>query len=100
MTVRLSLLDRINSLSYSEYVPVSIFDGKYREIGACRIYRDVQGNHIGVLDLQEEVSSDLFFYYRSRANEDGVFLFSGLDFMITQQEQNPTTQLKEMIICK
>jgi hypothetical protein len=98
MKVRLSLLDKIGSLSYYNPVPVSTYDGCYRDIGICRIYRDEQGNHYGMLDINEHISPESFFYYRQRANNDGVFLFSGLDLMPTQMKENPTTQLKQMIM--
>lgn len=98
MIVKLSLLDRQASLHYSAIVNVALILNNYELIGTCRVFANEQGKHFGELILNSEVSGDLYFYYRSRANSDGVFWFDGLDLMENEISQNPTTQLKEMVV--
>jgi len=98
MTVKLSLLDKKDVIHYSKTVPVCIFDGTYKTIGICTVFRDEQGRHFGELHLDQEVSFEYYFYYRNQVNAAGIFWFAGLDLMKDMVEQNPTTQLKEMVV--
>lgn len=99
MTVKLSLLDRKEVLFYPHEVPVACFvDGSYRIVGVCKVYRDEHGRHFGELDLDEDVSLDLYFYYRALFNVAGIFEFAGLDLTENQNANHPTTSLREMII--
>lgn len=97
MRVKLSLLDRQGTLHYTDTVPVCIYEDSYKTIGTCSIYKDANGCHFGVLELDQPVNEDLFFYYRNMSNNAGIFIFSGLDFMPNQIKESPTTQLRDMI---
>ena len=80
-------------------MPIAIIDDKYEIIGTCRVFRNEEnGKHFGELLLDKEISSELYFYYRSRANNAGIFIFAGLDFTQNELSHSPTTKLKEMII--
>lgn len=99
MTVKLSLLDRQHALHYSDEVPVWLNDGdNYEMIGICHVFRDEAGLHFGKLELDKEVSLDFYFYYRSMANNAGIFVFGGLDLMKNALKNIPTTELKDMVV--
>jgi hypothetical protein len=98
MTVKLTLLDRQGSLMYDRIVNVGLVIDKYEFIGTCEVYIDEGGKHFGKLKLDREVSRDLYFYYRSGANEDGLFWFTGLDLMENEIKDKRTTQLKDMVV--
>ena len=98
MIVLLSLLDRQNSLNYAAVTDVILGGGHYERIGTCSAFRDEKGQHFGELALDRQVSGDLYFFYRSKVNNEGVFWFDGLDLMENEVTDKPTTQLKEMIV--
>lgn len=98
MVVKLTLLDKQKPLSYQSIVEVYQYIDKYERIGICKISTNDQGSHYGELELDREVGLDMFFYYRGITNEDGIFEFSGLDFMQTEIKNKQTTRLREMII--
>jgi len=98
MVVRLSLLDHKEVIFSSDIVPVFVEDNNYREIGTCKIFRNKEGHYMGDLELEEDINENCFFYYRSRTNDGGIFIFSGLDLTTTELVNKPTTRLKDMVV--
>jgi len=99
MIVKLTLLDRQQHLFYDTIVPVFIATpDEYTQIGKCTLFKNETGDHFGTLELDREVSGDLFFYYRSLATQSGVFDFSGLDLNQNELHNRPTTRLRDMIV--
>jgi hypothetical protein len=90
--------NRKDVLYYPNEVFVTLADNRFEIIGMCRVFTDEKGRHFGELHLDKEVSLDLYFYYRSAANNGGIFVFTGLDLMQNQLEHSPTTKLKDMIV--
>lgn len=98
MIVRLSLLDKKPAVYYPEVVDVYKFDDRYEYIGTCKVFKDASGKHFGQLELNEDVNSDFYFYYRARFNEADIFHFAGLDFLKHEDAKSKTTKLKDMIV--
>jgi hypothetical protein len=98
MKVRLSLLDRQATLHYSKEVPIHTFIDRYKNVGTCKVFRGESGRHFGELELEEDVSTELYFYYRNMCNDADIFVFAGLDLMENPIENRPSTQLKDMIV--
>ncbi|OLY92499.1 hypothetical protein SAMN05444008_102381 [Cnuella takakiae] len=99
MIVRLSLLDRKESLQYTIYSDVYIGTSNgYKQVGTSRLFKNDKGNFVAELSLTEAVDLDYFFYYRGATDNDGVFIFSGIDFFENQQKNTSPTRLREMII--
>ena len=99
MIVKLGNLDRKDTLYYPHEVPIAMVGDKaYNIIGTCRVFRDEQGQHFGELEFDNEISLDLYFYYKGRLNAAGIFIFGGIDLAETALAQNTTTTLREMIV--
>ena len=98
MTVKLSLLDRLGSVTYERHVEVILEHDINHPIGTCEVYTDEKGNHFGLLTLNRRVDQNLYFYYRNQCSDDGLFWFSGLQLLTKPLHSKPTTQLKDMLI--
>lgn len=98
MIIALTLLDKQDVIDYRNGIPVSTNDGIYTIVGNCRVFRDQSGRHYGELYLDSDVNTDFYFYYRSMANNAGIFIFCELQFLKVELPNIPTVRLKEMII--
>ena len=98
MRVKLSLLDKQKSLGYDQVVRVALVGKTFQPIGICTVLKAKDGRHYGDLDLDREVSGDLYFYYMNLVSQEPIFWFDGLQLCEFELEGRPTTQLKEMII--
>lgn len=96
MTVKLSLLDRINALGFDEIVDVALATDTYKTIGTCTIFTTTPGEYWGEIQVDRELNENLYFYY-TFTNFNGVPWFAGIQLNKEPRKNSSTTQLKSMI---
>jgi hypothetical protein len=99
-TVRVSLrlLDKLGAIIPTENLPIMLNNHPHQLLGTCRVERDNEGQCIGVLIFDDEVSGDLFFYYASHNTDDGTFWFMGINLSEQLYANKPTLRLKDKIL--
>ncbi len=100
-TVRLTKLDREMAVTHANTVPVYINDQINNPIGTCRVYKNQNSEFIGEVQLNTDVSGDLYFYYVDNVgavDAESGYHFSGLHFTDDMLKDKPTQRLKEKVI--
>lgn len=98
MKIKLTFLDKIAPLSYSNPVAIILNNDTSYVIGWADIITDSAMNHFAEVKLNEDISTDLFFYYDSKNVEGDVYNLSHFTLHNTPRSDKPyTTTLKEMI---
>jgi len=98
LIVKMDYLDRMAAVIVSEKLPIIIDNNPLKTVGTCRVFRNAEGRCVAELELENEVSEDLFFYYTSLNQENGYW-FTGLS--LAHNLYNPdkiASRLSEMII--
>jgi hypothetical protein len=99
MKVKLTLLDKLGSVGFNQFVEVYLNDGINEPIGTCEVLTDTDGKHFGNLILDKDIDPNVYFYYRNDCTTDGIiFWFSGLHFTTEPLKGKITNQLKEMLV--
>ena len=97
MVVKLTLLDKLQSLGYDETGEVAIAGDRYEIVGTITVFKDNDGNHLGKLKLNRQVHEKLYFYYTFGINNN-IPWFKGLQLNESERKESPTSQLKDMIV--
>jgi hypothetical protein len=98
LKIKLSFLDKIAPLSYSNPVFILLDNHPDRVVGTCEIVNDELMNHFANFELYEEISNDLFVYYISKNTNDGIFHLSHLSLHSEPGKDLFTKKIKEMIV--
>lgn len=97
MTIKLRLLDKLDSFAYDKTVPFFL-DTPNNCIGECLIFRDNAGKHFGELTIETDIPGDHYLYYVNRASEFPVFYLTELLFLDTARDGGKFSTFNEVLV--
>lgn len=98
--IRLNYLNKKNFIIPTTSIPVLHNNHPYQVLGPCYVRTNDNNEYIGDLELNNDVSDDLYFYYLSQDTGDGRRYFIGLNLAdeVYDIEQPTTSRLKDMTV--
>lgn len=95
---RLSFLDKIVPLSYSNPTMVWLNNNPNIVIGTCEIYTDENMNHFGNFEFNGEISLEKYLYYFEMNTNNGVYNLNNLSLHDEPRKDRFTKKLKDLIL--